>query len=436
LVSRLKCLLKISLIGLVLGACQPPQNNREGPPDFTPSEKLIIQSLTGHPELTSNPSNRWADQPRAAHFGQYLFFDKRLSQNGKLNCASCHNPGLGWSDGKALAQGLKTTARNSPSLWNVSHQRWFFWDGRTDSAWAQAIQPLESLAEMGMDRVRLLHVFHQNSDLRQGYEALFGTLPSVTGLPSSGRPVAEQADHPLQKNWNLLSEAQKQQVNIFLTNLTKTLEAFERRFQTGENAFDRFAKGLRTHQPELQNALSIEAQKGLRLFIGRAQCVLCHTGPLFSDLEFHNTGLSALPGQAIDQGRYLGIPALMSDAFNGLGPYTDLASKEDAWNDKLIYLQRKATNQGEFKTPGLREISRTAPYMHDGRFKTLEEVVRFYSQPLSEPPATGRREDTIQVLDLKPEEIKYLVAFLESLTGPEPPLDWVGQPKSAVYSQP
>jgi cytochrome c peroxidase len=438
LVLPSKCLKYLGLSWGLLSvlSCRPASVQPDGAPAFTASEKAIIQSLSPRPQAPQNPSNRWANQPSAAHFGRYLFYEPRLSLKGNLSCSSCHHPGLGWSDGKPLAIGLKTTTRNSPTLWNIAYQRWLFWDGRSDSIWSQAIQPLESLAEMGMSRVALLHTFHKHPDLRKGYEALFGPLPSQAGLPAQGRPVPDDPQHPLQRQWSQLKLKQQEQVNRFASNLGKALEAFERQIVSGESSFDRFAADMEKQPSQQSHALSIDAQKGLRLFIGRGQCILCHTGPLFNDREFHNLGFPKHPNLPIDKGRYAGISKLLADPLNGLGPFSDLPNREDPWNDKLLYLTRQNSNQGEFKTPGLREISRTGPYMHDGRFKTLEEVLLFYSIGTNQPPATGRKEDTIQPLNFKPEEMRYLIAFLKSLEGPQPGPELSQKPTNPVYEKP
>ncbi len=439
-VLRSKCLPVKSLVrlgcaallgGLALAACRPANVQSDGAPAFSAQEKALILSLSPRPLPPENPANSLADSARAAHFGRYLFYDTRLSLKGDQSCASCHHPGLGWSDGKPLAVGLKTTSRNSPTLWNVAYQRWLFWDGRTDSLWAQSVQPLESLNEMGMSRVGLLHSFHKHPELRRGYEALFGPLPSNAGLPAQARPVPEDPKHPLQQSWNQLSPQQQWAVNRFVSQLGKSLEAFERKIVSGESPFDRFVADLRANKPASKE-VSVEAQKGLRLFIGRAQCILCHTGPLLNDREFHNIGLPKHPNLPVDQGRYAGLPKLLADPFNGLGPFSDLPNREHEWNDKLHYLSRQASNKGEFKTPGLREITRTGPYMHDGRFKSLEEVLLFYSQLPSQPPATGRREDTIPPLELKPEELTYLLAFLKTLEGPQAGPELSQKPKDPV----
>lgn len=441
LVLRLKCLptevVCLAVVGLAWGltACRPANVQADGAPAFSAAEKALILTLSPRPAPPENPANRLADQAKAAHFGRFLFYDTRLSAKGNQNCASCHHPGLGWSDGKGVAVGIAATTRNSPTLWNVAYQRWLFWDGRADSLWAQAVQPLESPVEMGMSRVGLLQAFHQHSDLRQGYEALFGPLPASTGLPAQARPVPEDPEHPLQVSWNQLSTKQQTEINRFVSHLGKSLEAFERQIVSGESPFDRFVTDLRANKTASQ-ALSVEAQKGLRLFIGRAQCLLCHTGPLFNDREFHNIGLPKHPTLPVDQGRYAGLPQLLADPLNGLGPFSDLPSREHEWNDKLQYLGRQASNKGEFKTPGLREITRTGPYMHDGRFKTLEEVLLFYSNLPTQPPATGRREDTIPPLELKPEEITYLLAFLKSLEGPQAGPELSQKPKHPVARVP
>ena len=156
-----------------------------------------------------------------------------------------------------------------------------------------------------------------------------------------------------------------------------------------------------------------QALRGLLLFVGKGQCTLCHSGPTFTDHEFHNIGLDR-GGSALDQGRYPAVEQVKNDPFNGQGHFSDDPSLEA--NQALHYVTTRDSNLGEFKTPSLRNIARTAPYMHDGRFKTLEEVVQFYST-LPDQPALGHREESLQPLGLRQDEIKDLVAFLQTLTG-------------------
>lgn len=421
---RLSLALCLTLcLTLCLSACQPPGLKSDGSPQFQAAEKELIYSLSplGAPE--PNPTNAQADNPKAARLGQMLFYQPKLSGNQKLSCASCHNPALGWADGRPQAFGIQAGTRNTPTLWNVGHQRWLFLDGRADTLWAQAIQPLENPIEMATTRVGLYRLMQQDARLRQAYQDVFGPLPAVTSpLPAQARPG--KARDPLALAWEQIPASDRQAVNRLASNLGKALEAFERRLLSGEAPFDRFARALRTQDPVGQKALSRDAQEGLRLFIGRAQCILCHSGPNFSDGEFHNLGLpknlslSARP----DPGRYEGIPAVLADDFNGIGAYSDLADHDDSWADKLHFLQRKDSNRGEFKTPTLREISRTAPYMHDGRFSNLEQVLAFYNNPQAQPAAAGRREDTLQPLQLTADDIRQLVAFLKALDSGQPPV--------------
>ncbi len=402
-------------LSLMLVSCQPPALKADGAPKFTQEEKQIIYSLSGFPDLPANPSNRHADQAEIADFGKHLFFEPRLSQTGEISCATCHDPAKGWADGKTLSEGIQIGKRHSPSLWNTAYQRWYFWDGRADTLWSQALQPMEDPAEMGSHRYALYRLFQSQPDLKTSYQTVFGDLPEIKAQP-------QQSD-PLQA-WQALNDSDQEQVNRFFVALGKALEAYQRQIVSGQAPFDTFVSGLKEKDEVKQAALSLEAQQGLRLFIGRAQCVLCHNSPMFSDQEFHNIGLPAIGG-AIDAGRSEGIQRVLDNPMNGIGRYSDLVDKDDPWTDKLNYLELQDSNQGEFKTPGLREIGSTAPYMHDGRFEDLDQVLGHYNTATQFTPATGRREDTLLDLKLQPEETAQLKAFLFSLTSGPPTLDLV-----------
>ena len=404
-INKRRCFIPVAgFVFLLLGvaACQPPGQKADGSPDFTAEERQKIYALSPLPSPPPNPSNRYADSSKAAHFGQYLFFDPRLSKNQQISCASCHNPGLGWSDRRPLAQGLGTGTRHSPSLWNVAHQRWLFWDGRADSL----MGPLQSAHEMGATPALLLQRFQAQEPLKQGYEAVFGALPE-------GKDLKQQ--------------------QIFMANLGKALEAYQRKIVSKASPFDRFVDNLR--QGEIDGtdpSLSVAAQRGLRLFIGAGQCILCHQGPLLSDSEFHNIGLPALPGAPVDEGRFVGVSQVHANPFNGKSALSDV-SPQSPVNDKLNYLKSHESQRGAFRTPSLREVSTTAPYMHDGRFQTLAEVIQFYNAPVA-APAVGEREDTLQPLQLTPEDVADLEAFLKTLTSGPPDSELMTQPASPVLS--
>src|SRR5262249_10473588 len=140
-----------------------------------------------------DPSNSVADDEGAARLGQRLFFDRRLS-SGEVSCSTCHDPGHGFSDRKPVSEGVGQGRRHTPSLWNVAYNRWYFWDGRRDSLWSQALTPMESESEMGGTRLQVAHLVAADPELRGAYESVFGPLPDVSDLarfPAAGRPVPD-----------------------------------------------------------------------------------------------------------------------------------------------------------------------------------------------------------------------------------------------------
>jgi cytochrome c peroxidase len=374
------------ILVLLVGACDRPTAE-----DAELSEKNLaeVYALSPLPETPASPTNAFADHPGAAAFGQRLFYDKRLSANGKISCATCHDPAHGFSDGKPLSEGLQTTPRHSNALWNVGHQRWFFWDGRADSLWSQSLQPLQSELEMGATPAHALGVVADDESLQAAYEELFGPLPAA---PS---PNAET-------------------LNRFLANLGKSFEAYERLLISTDAPFDQFVEKLRVGEAPERAGFNEVERRGLKLFVGRGNCILCHAGPNFSDGEFHNIGLTKHPDLRKDSGRFEGVRLVKEDVFNGFGEFSDDRSPET--NIKLRYLVVKMNNLAEFKTPSLRHIAETAPYMHDGRFATLREVLDHYSDLPDDPPL-GHREESLVPLDLSEREKDELEAFLKTLTG-------------------
>lgn len=364
-----------------------------------------------------DPSNAVAEDPAAARLGQWLYFDRRLSANGEVGCVTCHDPDKGFTDGEPLAEGIGTTGRSAPTVLNTVWNRWFFWDGRADSHWAQALGPLENPIEHGFSRLELAHLIDDDADLNTAYTAIFGALPDLSDadrFPPMGRPVAGDDSDPAAVAWASMSGADQDAVNRVFSNAGKAIAAYERRIRTGPSAFDRYVDALESGDDSGGGQLSDSAARGLALFVGEANCHLCHTGPTLSDLEFHNVGLAPRVWlNPDDLGRYDGIPKVLADPFNGLGAFSD--STEDALT-KLGYLTLSSDQLAQFKTPPLRDVALTAPYMYGGQLETLEDVVRFYNQA-DETPQWGHREEVIVALDLDDQGIVDLVAFLESLTG-------------------
>jgi cytochrome c peroxidase len=173
----------------------------------------------------------------------------------------------------------------------------------------------------------------------------------------------------------------------------------------------------------LQQAISPAAKRGLELFVGAGRCELCHSGPAFTDGQFHNLGLPLLPGHAADPGRAEGIRRLHSDPFNGVGHFSDASGTSDTKN-RLSFLPDPASQLGAFKTPTLRNVALTAPYMHDGRFTTLKKVLDFYGQDklTNRDHLVGVRERTVDLVPhLTGSQQADLMEFLRTLTSPPLP---------------
>jgi cytochrome c peroxidase len=363
--------------------------------DAKETAKILAHSPLGAPP--PDPTNAHADDPAAAQLGRFLFFDKRLSSNGEIACANCHVPERAFADGLPLSRGLGTAKRHAPTLLNVAFQRWFFWDGRADSPWAQVQGPIESPLEMGGDRQRLAKLVKEDPELRAAFTGVFGPLPGA-------------AD-------GILAQA------------GKAIEAYERRLVSADSAFDRFADALRKGDAAGQAAYPEAAKRGLALFVGKANCRLCHAGPLFSDGEFHNIGVPTLDRTPPrDEGRLAGVDEVRRDPFNAAGAFSDDPKGERA--GELGRLSKTSDLWGEFRTPTLRNVARTAPYMHQGQFATLRDVLHYYSTLEGTVPAGHHGEQVIRPLHLADGEIDDLIAFLETLDGAEVPAELRSPPAS------
>jgi len=376
------------------------------------AERAILLELSPVPPVPADPTNAHAADERAARLGQALFFDARLSVDGSVSCATCHQPERDWTDGRALARGLEGLSRHTMTLWNAAHNRWFFWDGRKDSLWSQALGPLEDHREHGTSRLALLHLVAEDAGYARAYHDVFGALPELAQWPRAGRPVAGQPEHPHAQAWARLAPGDQQAADRAFANLGKALAAFQARIVSGPAPFDRFVEGLREGDAEKLAALSPAAQRGARLFVGRGKCVFCHDGPLFTDLEFHDNRVP-VGEEGGDPGRKLGIRRLLVDPFNTKSAFADDGG---ATGRVKIGLLREDSHGGKlFKTPTLRNVARTAPYMHEGQLATLADVVRFYSRLENAAPETPG-ERLVQPLNLGDQEEADLVAFLESLS--------------------
>jgi cytochrome c peroxidase len=396
--------LLVALTGAVLAFAQGIWSPRE----WQTIRSMHLRELGAVPK---DPSNRFADNLEAAKLGHKLFFDVRLSGNGEVSCASCHNPKKGFTDQLVLAEGMATTKRNTPSVVGSAHNSWFFWDGRADSQWAQALGPLESAAEHGTNRIYVAGVISEFYP--QEYENIFGTV-SWDKLPSAPDASFDAAE--VVRVWEKLTAEQKFVVNTIFVNVGKSLAAYQRNLDFGKSRFETYIENLETTGES--QALSSDELAGLKLFIGEANCIACHSGANFSDQGFHNIGLQRNQDLlAGDAGREGAAQKLAVNEFNCLGEFSDdrvlclpLSRLKTDLENEVISLRLN----GAFKTPSLRNVAQTFPYMHAGQFMRLQDVLKHYnSAPRAE---VGTSE--LKALNLSPQQLQQLESFLKSLSAP------------------
>jgi cytochrome c peroxidase len=300
----------------------------------------IKASFRRPPTVPFPADNAFSEKKRA--LGEALFHDKRLSVDGSLACASCHERGKGFADGKVQGRGVpgRPLKRHTPTLWNLAWASPVFWDGRARSLEEQVAGPIESPDEMA--------------------QPIAAVIARLAADPATVRAFAE---------------AFPEDPRLDGANLAKAITTYERTFVSPDTRFDRWIAGD-------EQALSASEIAGFRLFTGKAQCANCHSGFAFTDYAFHDIGLLG-----DDRGR---------------GAVLRLEAAEHA-----------------FKTPGLREIGRSAPYMHDGSLATLEDVLRHYVSGIVDRPTVSR--DLARGLELSDRERADLIAFLGTLTGAREP---------------
>lgn len=286
--------------------------------------------------------------PARIELGKLLYFDKRLSKNNKVSCATCHSPARGWTDeiptSKAVGFEGRVGPRNSPVVLNSAYQKHQFWDGRAKSLEQQALGPIQTDVEMNMPLKELVPKLQKI----KGYKPLFDKA-----YPGEG---------------------------INKETIAKAIASFERTVVSTESPFDKYAKGDK-------KAISNDAKEGFALFKGKAHCVDCHDGFNFTDGSFQNIGLH--------DGNLTG---------KELGRYN--VKKRAAW-------------YGVFKTPTLRDVTKSYPYFHDGSVKTLKEATVICSQGGRFEHNVRNKSDVMVDRHLSKAEVDKIVEFMKSLTGPD-----------------
>lgn len=374
-----------------------------------------------------DPSNAYADDGAAAALGKMLYFDPRAAgplgppnvagqngslgnagETGKVACVSCHDPATGGSDDRSMpaatSLGANYTPRNAPTVINAAYSPiWQFWDGRADSLWSQALAPPEGVNEAASSRLAIAHFLAAH--YATPYAAAFGPLPDLSRFPSDGKP-GDTA-------WDTLPAADQTAVNQIYANYGKAIAAYERRLVSSAfqpSAFDQFLAGKGT--------LSDAAIAGAQIFIGRGGCQECHRGPLFSDFQFHNIGApqEGAHAPASDVGRAAGIQLLANDeTFARTGRFSDDPNAADT-----VGLVATDDDVGRFKTPSLRNVSKTAPYMHDGAYADLWDVVNHYNFGGETGTYAGEKDPAINPLLLDDDDLANVIEFLESLEDGDP----------------
>lgn len=383
--------------------------------DWTPQQLATLRSLQLNtlPPLPPDPGNAVADDARAVALGHRLFFDTRLSGTGEVACATCHMPEHAFTDQRQFGVGIGEGDRNTMSLLGVAYSPWLFWDGRKDSLWSQALEPFENPLEHGTDRMQVARLLAADADYRERYEALFGPLPDFAdkALPLRASPLSPEP--PVQAAWHAMDAAAQHAISSVFANVGKALAAYQRQLLPAPGALDEYiALALqdgRVFQPD--SPLSRSAAAGLQLFVGRAQCVDCHNGPLLTNNDFHNTGVLPAAGLLPAQGRALGLRVALEDPFNCFGEFSDFAPEDCS---ELRFARAGRDYVGAQRVPTLRNIGQSAPYMHAGQIETLAAVVRHYDR--AGAAVIGHNE--VEPLALRARERRQLLDFLRSLDGP------------------
>ena len=366
---------------------------------WTAQETATLQSLslTSLPPV-NDPSNRFAHNPQAVELGKQLFFDPRFSRNEQIACATCHRPEKAFSDGKMVAEGLAMGTRNTPSLLGATHNDWFFWDGRKDSLWSQALEPLENPAEHGLTRLEIVRLLLKDPHYRQQYHALLTDIPApehFAALPDAASPVGTLAQ--LQA-WKSIPQAQREQLDQLFAATGKFIAAYVSSLPLAPNRLDDALTSKATPTPA--------EMAGARLFTGKAQCILCHSGAMLSNQAFQNIGTGTF---GRDTGRAAVLDTIRNDRFNCQGQYSDTTPETCT---ELQFLTRsRHSMSGAFKVPGLRNVAQTAPYFHDGRMATLESVIDYYVKTSQQP----NKDNDLPAIQLTDTEQQDLIAFLKML---------------------
>lgn len=362
------------------------------PANYSLEEHKKLHQLGRPLAPPTDPTNSYAGNKIAQKFGKILFFDKRLSRNGDTSCATCHKPDSYFTDGKSYFNTRLGEFRRTPSLLNTCQNRWFMWDGRADSVWAQALFPLREGGELGLGKQGILEMLRGDQDLSQYVKLLSGV-------------DLKEARH----------ESGLDEKMLIL--VAKSIAAFECTLTSQSSKFDQYVKWMNSADKLRPKPISDSAERGLKIFIRDNSCISCHNGPLFTNGEFHDIGIpdQSLSGQSAG-GRYAGILELLASEYRADGAYSDAPLSIRGRRTKFV-IQSQSLRRA-FKTPSLRNVAKRAPYSHTGQIASLESMLQHYAS--FKPDEHPHSEKVLGNMQLTEGDIRDLTNFLNTLTDDTP----------------
>jgi cytochrome c peroxidase len=343
----------LSLAGMVVAAAAPAAQQVS----FSADEVARIVSLgPWPPAFVADPSNRVSGQPLAIELGRRLFNDPRMSPVGYIACVTCHQTDRAFTDNKARAHGLGDLPRNTPTLANLRQQRWYGWGGASDSIWMASLRPMLDAREFDSNPIMVGRIYQRDEELARCYRAVFGAAPGA--------------------------DAERTMVDT-----AKAMAAFQETLVTARTPFDVFRDALAAGDDAAAAKYPLAAQRGLKQFVAAPGCAGCHSGPNFSDGLFHR---SAAASRGSDLGRHADLRVLRSATSQRLARYSDARVG--------VPPAAREQDRGAFRTPSLRNVAVTAPYLHDGSADMLRDALAHRGKKLD----AAQRDD--------------LLAFLRTLT--------------------
>lgn len=374
---------------------------------FLEKAKPFIIDALGPVKL--DHSNRFSEDPVAIALGEKLFFDKGLSLSGEVSCATCHVTDGSFKPNESVPAGRDRKFRTVMPVQGAAYQDFLFWDGRADSLWMQALGPLENPSEHGLSRSAVA------SYVSKTYEMDLKKILARSELPSIQGDATPLGSAQQRSAWSQLTQEQRHEINQMFAVVGKSIAAYEAKIPVEPNSWDEMVRSVADNPKNYAN-LPLDVLTGFSLFTGKAGCSTCHTGPLFSDFDFHNTGLSATPPAPLDIGRQATTLELFDSPFNCVGPYSD-AVAEDC-NELRFFEFSLERLYGTFRTPTLRGVSDRQRLGHSGNVRTLTEMVQHYNVAPAGPHgmAFGAASfSELRPLQLTDDEVNAIVSFLEAL---------------------